>query len=463
MLKLRKNKGLTLVEIIITFSVISVLLMASTKAFTQYFKANIRTNQMAIKTALATERLEEWKSVKGENFLPGVSFPLYSPQVNSSTGVITFTRNVISIPAVTQLEVDCTGNSTTTQNTGYSYTLLQGGFANPGWGASSNCWVDPVTRSSGNTAPGNIKFVINCPAGITATLGMQMVDYATLARNERVVINNFVKGSYIDSDLVPPDGKTISLPLTSIDTGTGHVTVEIEQTGIINSSDYLAIDTCSSNSGWTVSSGSRTAINTISTIIPYTETDTPGKCLSIRSTLATSPKTAVKSLNTSAAVAGDTFSAWVYLSVDQQAWFTLPSGNSNTCTSAVTGWQKLSRVMTAADIGNSKSFTLKFKEISTADTEIIFLNQIGTEKATPSNPNAVLTNFNLISLNGFTDPDSTSGSPVTIASHPGYIIDSVIFPTDTTAGQAVGWTVTITVSMVNDKYKPVVLSNTINR
>ena len=461
---LKKNSGLTLVELIITFFVIRIILMSTTRTFYKYLKANIRTNQMAIKTTMATERLEEWKSVKGENFLPGVSFPIYTPNVNTSTGVISFSVSIVSIPAVTELDIDCTINSMVTQNTGYSYTLTGGTYSNPGFGSSTPCWCDPAARTVANeNVPGDIAFTLNCPTGITATLELTMIDYATKARTQRVLVNGITKASYIASDLVPPNGKLCSIPLTAIDTSTGHLSIEIEQTGVVNNSSVTVINNCSSTSGWTLSSGTGTIQNTPHTPTPYSEESTP-KSYRITSTTSTTPISLSRTINTSASQPGDYIRLWVYIDTNDKMWFTTPGGDSNIVVGPTSAWQQLTKIMTAADDGSSIPISIKYVQNTSSHAATVYANELTTEAATTAtNPNAVLSRVTLKSLIGFTDPDSTAGSPVTTASHPGYIITSSLLPTNTAGGQAIGWTVSVSVSKVNDPYMPVVISNTINR
>jgi prepilin-type N-terminal cleavage/methylation domain-containing protein len=466
MRKPNKNKGVTLVELLITTTIISVIFMASTKAFFQYFKSNVRTNQRAVKIALATGRLEEWKSVKGENFLPGVNFPIYSPNTDTSTGVISFSRQVVAIPAVTQLDIDCIFN-TYTANSGYSYTLIGVGtyFGDPGFGSTSNCWYAPGSRTVANeNDPGNIKFAITCPAGVTAILELTLIDYATKARTERVVVNGITKESYTAANLVPPDGILCSIPLSTIDTATGSITVEVEQTGVINNAAVTVLYDCTSTSGWTSNTGTQSVKNTPHTPTPYTEEGTKKSFRCVSASAGTTTVSYYRNINTSTRQIGDYARLWVDVDTDDTVWFSMPGGNSNVVVGPTAGWVQLTRIMDINDIGASKLFSINYLQNTGAHNATIFANQVTTEAATTAtNPNAVLSHITLKTLAGFTDPDSTSGSPVTTASHSGYIIKSELEPTDILSGKALGWKVKVTVSKVNDEYEPVVISNTINR
>lgn len=468
---MKNQKGFTLVEVVLTAFILSVIMLAAFSAFYNFFKVNVLMNERAIKAVLATERVEEWKSVKGENFAPGVQFPVYTPTV--SGGTITFSRTLVAIPAVTQLSVDCTTNLTLTQNSGYSYSLIQGTYTNPGYGSTSNCWVHPKPpRAAGDTTPGNVVFVITCPASVSATLEMQLIDYATMQRSERVIINNLVKGTYTATDLVPPNGKSTSFPLTSVDTSTGNLTIEIEQTGIINNAVTVIDDCYSSVATWTryPSTVTKANITTPFTPLPYTETDT--KCMSIKGP-GSSGQYVRRTLNTTSASIGDSITAWVYLDDNEKCWFNTPAGSSNTAYSDTTKvygdparWTKLSKVITASsERTTSTPITIKFEQITTPNTaDTLFVNQVSVEKVTAPNPNAVISNFTLKSLVGFTDPDSSPGAPIPPpGSHYPYIITSSVAPTDVASGQPLGWVVTVTVSKQNEKFKPVTVSNTINR
>lgn len=460
-----KNKGFTLIEILITIFLISVILMATVKAFFYYFKINILANERAIKTSIATQRLEEWKSVKGENFIPGVMFPIYRPTVNTSTGIISFSRTLVSIPAITQLQVDCTTNTALIQNTGYGYILTNGTFSNPGYGSTTSCWVNPTPpRTVGDATPGKLVFTIDCPAGSTGVLEMQMIDYASMNRTERVVINNLVKGTYTDTQMAPALGISASYPLTAVDTSSGHLTVEVEQTGVVNNSLSVVDDMVSSSGSWTrsPSSISRSNITTPFTPLPYTETDS--KAMTVYGP-GSSGQSLRRTLNTTAGRVGDTLALWARLDNNMKLWFTTSAGSSNTVTSAVTGWQKLSRVTTSSSEHNSSTpVTIRFEGLTTPNTSDAFIvNQFQIEKASPPNPNAVLSGFTLKTLIGFTDPDSTAGSPVTTATFNKYIVTSSIMPTDSVAGAALGYIVTVSVSKENDLFEPIILTNTINR
>ncbi len=461
---LKGSKGLTLIEIVITFFIISLILMSATRAFYQFYRANIRTNQMSIKMALATERLEEWKSIKGENFLPGVSFPLYTPNINTSTGVISFSVRTVTIPAVTELDIDCTNNSTVTQNTGYACTLTSGAFGNPGFGSSSTCWYEPSTRTVANeNTPGSIRFTLDCPAGVTSILELTMIDYETASRTQRVLVNGITKASYIASDLVPPSGELCSIPLSASDTSSGHITVEIEQTGVVNNASVTVINNFTATSGWTLSAGTGTIVNTPTTPTPYSEESTK-KSYRINSATSTTTISLSRTINTSVNQAGDYIRLWVHVDTSDKMWFTTPSGNSDTATGPITNWQQLTKIMSASDDGANIPISIKYIQNTSSHAATVYVNELTTEAAsTATNPNAVLSRITLKSLEGFTDPDSTAGSPVTTASHPGYIITSSLDPTNTSAGQAIGWTVSVSVSKVNDKYGPAVISNTINR
>ena len=465
---MKKEKGFSLVEVVITLGVLTFIMMGSYQAFLHYFKINVMTNQRAVKSILATQRVEEWKSVKGENFAPGVSFPIYTPSV--SNGTITFSRTVVNIPAVTQLEVDCTNNSTVSQNAGYNYTLIQGSYSNPGYSSPSNCWVHPTTRTGPtDTTPGNVIFVIDCPAGTSSALELQMVDYSTKLREQRVIINNLVKGNFNAAALVPPSGVTASIPLTSVDTSTGHLTIEIEQTGSVYTA-ITGLDDCSSTSAsWTryPSSVSRSNVTTPVAPVGYTETDT--KCMTVYGP-GTSGQYLKRKFNVSGsgAAVNDLLTVWLYLDTNQTAWFLskgTSGGSSNTINSTTTGWQKLYRTIAAGEITSSTTMSICWDKYSLPNTsDSFYVNQVAIEKANPPNPNAVLTRFAMKSLAGFTDPDSTVGSPVPPpGSHYPYIITSRIVPTDTISGAALGWQVEVTVSKENDKYSPVTIINTINR
>ena len=461
----RKSKGFTLIEILITIFLISIILMATVKAFFFYFKVNIMANERAIKTAIATQRLEEWKSVKGENFIPGVLFPIYRPAVSTSTGIITFTRTLVSIPAVTQLQVDCTTNTALIQNPGYAYNLTTGTFANPGYGSTTNCWVNPLPpRAIGDSTPGIVVYTVDCPSGSTGVLEMQMVDYATRQRTQRVTINNLVKGTYTTAQMAPALGITANFPLTAIDTSTGHLTIEIEQTGVINNSLTVVDDMLSSSSSWTryPSSVSRSNITTPFTPLPYTESDT--KAMTVYGP-GSSGQYLRRTLNTTAGSVGDTLSLWARLDTNQKCWFNTSAGSSNTITSAVTGWQKMSRVTTASSEHNSSTpVTIKFDGVTTPNTSDAFVvNQFQIEKANPPNPNAVISAFTFKTLIGFTDPDTSAGAPVPTPTFGNYIVTSTVMPTDSVAGAALGYVVTVTVSKQNELFKPIILTNTINR
>jgi len=461
----KKNKGFTLIEILITIFLISIILMATVKAFFYYFKVNIMANERAVKTAIATQRLEEWKSVKGENFIPGVLFPIYKPAVSTSTGVISFSRTLVSIPAVTQLQVDCTTNTALIQNSGYSYNLTTGAFSNPGYGSASNCWVNPLPpRVVGDSTPGNVIFTVDCPPGSSGVLEMQFVDYASMQRTQRVVINNLVKGTYTAAQMAPPLGITANYALTAVDTSTGHLTIEVEQTGVINNAVSVADDMLSSAGSWTKfpSSISKSNVTTPFTPLPYTETDT--KAMTVYGP-GSSGQYLRRTLNTTAGTVGDTLALWAYLDTNQKCWFSTSAGSSNTITSAVTGWQKMSRITTAASEHNSSTpVTIKFQEVTTPNTSDAFIvNQFQIEKTNPPNPNAVLSAFTFKTLIGFTDPDTATGAPVSTPTFGNYIVSSTVMPTDSVAGAALGYVVTVSVSKQNDLFTPIVLTNTINR
>lgn len=461
---MKNEKGLTLVEVVITMFVLSIVMLAAVQAFFHFFKVNLLTNEKAIKSVVATERIEEWKSVKGENFAPGVLFPVYSPTV--SNGIITFSRTLVPIPAITQLEFDCTTHTVTTQNLGYNYSLVQGNFGNPGGGSPTNCWVHPLTRTPpDDTTPGNVIFSITCPSGMSGTLEMRLIDYMSKLRTERVIVNNLVKGSYTSAELAPPNGKLVSIPLTSVDTGTGNLTIEIEQTGSINNTISVVDECFSSASSWSKypSGVTRSNVTTPFTPLPYTETDT--KCMSIRAP-GSSGQYVRRSLNTSAGAIGDSIIMWVYLDDNEKCWFTTPAGSSNTVNSMTTGWQKLTKVISASsEKSSSTGITIKFEMYTIPNTsDTLHVNQVSIEKASGTNPNAVISNFALKSFTGFTDPDSAAGAPIPPpGSHYPYIITSTVTPTDDIAGAALGWLVTVTVSKQNDKFQPVTISNTINR
>ncbi len=458
------KKGFTLVEMVIMLGVIAFIMLGAYNAFLMYFKGNVLMNSRAIKSLLATQRVEEWKSVRGENFAPGVAFPIYTPYVTSA-GVISIACTTVSIPAITQLEIDCTANSVMTQASGYSCSLTQGTFGNPGYGAATNCWFHPATRAVTDTTPGDITFIINCPDAITSTLFIKMIDYNSMQRQQRILINNLVKASYVASNLAPTGGATATIQLNSIDTGTGVLTVEIEQTGAVNPDIGVLDGFSTSSANWTATGSGITKSNITTLITPVGFLDSDGMCMTVTAPTTTTATAATlrKALNISSCspVAGtDQLVVWIAMQDSAKvAWFQTTGGSSNTCSSAVTtGWQKLSRTITAGEITTSTAITIR-----TTSTKFL-LNDFYVLDLNPPNPNAVLDHITMKSLIGFTDPDSTAGAPVPPpGSHYPYIITSTVTPSDATAGMAEGWVVSVSVSKQNDKYQPVTVINTINR
>ena len=464
------KRGISLTEVAITLLVLSIGLLYGMKVFINYFKTNVYSNEKAIETVLATERIEEWKSVGGDNFVPGVQVPIFSSSVDGS-GVITFTRNLITVPAVTQLEVNCTTNTVVTQASGYSYTLTTGTFGDAGGG--NNCWFSPATRPVDDHTPGSIQFTITVPASVSCTLSMNLVDLGTELREERVIVNNIIRGSYTVAQLAPPSGQTLSVNLTSNDTASGTINIEIEQTSAtyqVAGNTSIILDDCN-DTGWTryPSSVTRSVVSTSTTTppsLPYTESDT--QCLYI-SAPGSSGQWIRRDYNTSTSSAGDTISAWIRFNADTsggiQTYMNLPGGNSNTVTSATNGWQQMTKTLTASDIGSSIPLYIYFDGLTTPNTHDRFhLNEIVLTSSTVSNPNAVMSSFNLKSLVGFTDPDSTPGAPVAPpGTHSPYIITSTLTPSDSTPGAALGWIVTVSVNKSGSNYEPVTISNTINR
>lgn len=450
------KKGITLTEVAITLGVISISLLFGMKAFVGYFKSNVYTNEKSVETVLATGRIEEWKSVGGNNFVPGVQIPLFTTSV-AANGVVSFTRSLYAVPATTSLQVDCTTDTIVTQTSGYSYVLTQGTYGDAGGG--NNCWFDPGIRLPGDHTPGSIKFTITVPTSVSCTLTMNLVDLGTRYREERVIVNNIIRGSYTAAQLVPLAGQSVAVNLTSNDTSTGTINVEIEQTNTTYqvAGNTFVLDDCN-DAGWTDDPPSIVLSNptTPGTPLPYTESD--GQSLYVDGP-GSSGQNIYRNYNTSLALAGDSITAWVRLDADTsggiQVWMNLPSGNSNVVTSAVSGWQQLTKVLTAADIGASIPVYIYFGQLTTPNTHDRFhLNELTLQfVTTQTNPNAVLSSFTLQSLTGFTDTTT----------YPPYIITSALTPSDSTPGAALGWIVTVSVSKSGSNYQPVTISNTINR
>jgi Tfp pilus assembly protein PilV len=453
------RRGISLTEVAIVVGVVSVSLLYAMRAFYSYTQANVYTNEKAIETVLATERIEEWKVVGGDNFVPGVQIPTFSKSVDAN-GVITFTRTLTTVPATTSLDVDCTTNTVNTQAAGYSYTLTQGTYGDAGSG--NNCWFNPSTRAPGDHTAGNVKFSLTVPSSVSCTLSLNLVDLGTKLREERVIVNNVTKASYTAAQLVPPTGQTCTVNLTSNDTSSGTINVEIEQTNTtyeVAGNVATILDDCN-DTGWTrfPSSIVRTVVATSTTTPPaitYSESDS--QCLYI-SAPGSSGEYIYRNFNTSTASAGDSISAWIRFNADTsggcQAYMSMPGGVSNTVTSATSGWQQMTKVLTASDIGASIRVYIYFGGLSLPNTNDRFhLNELLITSSTTTNPNAVISSFTLQSLTGFSDTSS----------NPPYVITSSLTPADSVPGAALGWIVTTSVSKTGSSYQPVTISNTINR
>lgn len=445
------ERGVTIIEAMISSTILTVAVVASLKAFYHYQEANLQAEDRSLRTVLATERIEQWKSVGAQNFVPGVNVPVMVPSVNSA-GVITFTRTLVAVPATTALHVDCTINSAVAMSSGYAYALIQGAYGDAG--GSALCFYDPVVRAVDDHTPGIVRLSLTIPTGMSGNLKLNLIDYGGKFREQQIVVNNVVRASYTSGQFAAPNGVTLSIPITSTDTSDGWLLVSIEQINNVASVSTV-IDDYNDTTGQTKSPASA-AMSIVAT--PPVFTDDDSDVQSIRITGPGSSAAHIrKDYDLSFASSGDTLRAWVLM--DQDTGLNIKSrlrmrSGSGPWVSAVAGWAQLTMAVGASDITTATNVTLEFQQISVPNTsDLIYANQL-TIDSPMKNPNAVLTWIKFEAFSQYTDT----------ISHAPYTVTSVLTPTDNIAEAALGWQVQVTVSRPNrPKWGNVTIANTLNR
>jgi hypothetical protein len=231
-----KDKGFSLLDVIVASMVIMITIVSITGFFTSLFKT-IGTNRERITmTAVAMSRLEEWRSLPHKALVPNMQFQYFKRTIDHNSGQIVFSTHTLTVPSVNRIRLT-TPAKTTSSGYGYLFNLPSGGNMFGGEDFINQVWYDGPDATPGNNTPGLIRLTLTCVPGVSGILTIRVLDYNNRQREEKVIVNGIVikkfpAGSF--GTAAPLANRTIEYTLTQQHTSTGVVNIEIRQTNTTN-------------------------------------------------------------------------------------------------------------------------------------------------------------------------------------------------------------------------------------
>ncbi|MDD5491699.1 MAG: hypothetical protein PHV60_03330 [bacterium] len=231
-----KNRGFSLLDVIVASMVITITIISITGFFTYLFR-EISTNRERITmTSVAMSRLEEWRSLPYSAIVPNMQFQYFRRTVDQASGQIVFSTQTWTVLPVNRINLT-TVAKTTSPGYGYLFNLPSGGNMFGGEDFVNQVWYDGPDATPGNNTPGVIRLTLTCVPGVSGILTIRVLDYNNKQREEKVsvngiVIKRFPAGTFVPT--APIANRTIEYTLTQQHTATGTVNIEIKQTNTAN-------------------------------------------------------------------------------------------------------------------------------------------------------------------------------------------------------------------------------------
>ncbi len=216
-----KNKGFSIVEIMVVISIIGIGILGTINIFSLSFKSIDADREKVIMNNLAMRRVEEWRCYTYHEIVPNMVFKYLKHTVNPSDRTITFSTATISITSHNKI---CHTASGLTGDPGYSSNInligaINGNFSNQYWYAGP---------SALDHTPGVIISTLTTPNGVAGVLTMHLFDDRG-DREELIRINDMLKiklspGTFTTNPTI------FTFTMTQVDTASGTITTKIEQT-----------------------------------------------------------------------------------------------------------------------------------------------------------------------------------------------------------------------------------------
>jgi prepilin-type N-terminal cleavage/methylation domain-containing protein len=230
----RKHKsGFSLIEVMLSAVILVIGVLGAMNIFIPMFRSIENDRQRVEMTNVTLDRIEEWRAYTYSQLQPDMAFTYFTRVVNRDTGSITFGQHTIVIDSVSKINL--TPDAQTVAS-GYDFTFnlpsapnMSGGVDN-----ANDVWYDGPDNTVGNNTPGLISLTLGCPHGVSGILRIQVRDYNSQLREEKVYINGIVVAAFSDGDADPGNNfsamRTVQYTLTQTDTQSGQILIEIRQT-----------------------------------------------------------------------------------------------------------------------------------------------------------------------------------------------------------------------------------------